>query len=106
MLPSITRSDPAFFEQEYWRGRIWPPMNDLVYEALQYAGMEEEKRLLAASSRAIFLREWRAHGHVHENYSGIDGTGCGVERSCSFYHWGGLLGYIALTQAENEQPKA
>ena len=99
-LPSISRSDPAYPEQEYWRGRIWPPMNYLVYEALQHANMEEEKRLLAASSREIFLREWREHGHVHENYSGIDGTGCGVDRSCSFYHWGGLLGYIAITQAD------
>ncbi|MCR5782411.1 MAG: hypothetical protein K6G90_06690 [Clostridia bacterium] len=98
MLPSISRSDPAFADQDYWRGRIWPPMNYLVYEALRFSGMKNEMRLLAESSRNILLREWREHGHVHENYSGIDGSGCGVENSCSFYHWGGLLGYIAIIQ--------
>ena len=98
MLPSISRSDPAYADQDYWRGRIWPPMNYLVYEALRACGMEEEMRLLADSSRKILLREWREHGHVHENYSGIDGAGCGVENSCGFYHWGGLLGYIAIEQ--------
>lgn len=60
--------------------------------------LKPEMRLLAESSRNIILREWCEHGHVHENYSGIDGSGCGVENSCSFYHWGGLLGYIAIIQ--------
>ncbi len=98
MLPSISRRDPAYAEQDYWRGRIWPPMNCLVFEALRFCGMEAEARQLAESSRKILLREWTEHGHVHENYSGIDGSGCGVENSCAFYHWGGLLGYIAIVQ--------
>ncbi|MCR5041978.1 MAG: hypothetical protein K6C36_07785 [Clostridia bacterium] len=96
MLPSISRSDPAFPEQDYWRGRIWAPMNYLVYEALGFAGLTEEQGLLADSSRRIFLKEWKEHGHVHENYSAVDGSGCGVENSNCFYHWGGLLGYIAI----------
>ena len=33
-LPSIARNDPAFGDQNYWRGRIWAPMNFLVYLAL------------------------------------------------------------------------
>ena len=102
MLPSISRRDPAFPDQDYWRGRIWAPMNYLVYEALDHAGMAEEKRLLAASSRRVLLKEWEEHGHVHENYSGIDGTGCGKLNSNNFYHWGGLLGYVAILEAEKE----
>ena len=31
MIPSIARNDPAFKDQNYWRGRIWGPMNYLVY---------------------------------------------------------------------------
>ncbi len=102
MLPSISRSDPAYAEQDYWRGRIWPPMNLLVFEALHSRGMQAQARLLAASSRRILLREWLEHGHVHENYSGIDGSGCGVENSCAFYHWGGLLGYLAIVLGEED----
>lgn len=101
MLPSISRSDKAYPEQEYWRGRIWPPMNYLVYEALKEAGMTDEARLLAQSSRNILLGEWLEKGHVHENYSGIDGSGCHDSSNC-FYHWGGLLGYIAITESGAE----
>ena len=97
MLPSISRADPAYPDQDYWRGRIWAPMNYLVYEALTEAGMTREARLLAQSSKRILLGEWLQRGHVHENYSGNDGTGC-HETSNSFYHWGGLLGYIAITE--------
>lgn len=103
MLPSVTRSDPAYPEQDYWRGRIWAPMNYLVYEAPTEAGMEEEKRLLAASSRKVLLKEWVEHGHVHENYSGDTGEGCDKPNSSNFYHWGGLLGYIAIKQKEHEK---
>ena len=99
MLPSISRSDPAFPDQDYWRGRIWAPMNYLVYEALSEAGMDAEKRLLAASSLKVLLGEWEEHGHVHENYSGIDGQGCDKPNSNNFYHWGGLLGYIAVVES-------
>ena len=105
MLPSISRSDPAFEDQDYWRGRIWAPMNLLVFEALRLSGMKKEARLLAASSVKILLREWLEHGHVHEHYSALDGAGCGVENSCEFYHWGGLLGYIAIVQEELDREK-
>ena len=102
MLPSVSRSDPAYPDQDYWRGRIWAPMNYLVYEALSEAGMEEEMRILAASSRKLLLKEWDERGHVHENYNGTTGEGCDKPNSNNFYHWGGLLGYIAVMQAKKD----
>ena len=30
VLPSITRDDPSFPRQRYWKGAIWPPLNFLV----------------------------------------------------------------------------
>lgn len=96
IMPSIARNDPAYPDQSYWRGRIWAPMNYLVYEAMKFAGLEDDAHVLAEKSEELLLKEWRAHGHVHENYSGDDGWGCGVSNSDKFYHWGGLLGFIAI----------
>ena len=35
VVPSSPRNDPAFKDQNYWRGRIWGPMNFLVYLGLR-----------------------------------------------------------------------
>ncbi len=99
ILPSIARNDPAYPDQDYWRGRIWAPMNFLVYLGLRRYHLHQACADLAQKSAALLLAEWRAHGHVHENYSGDTGEGCDRPNSDCFYHWGGLLGAIALIQA-------
>ncbi|MCS6992981.1 MAG: trehalase family glycosidase [Anaerolineales bacterium] len=99
MLPSIARNDPAYPEQRYWRGKVWAPMNYLVYLGLRRHGLKDACRDLAEKSAALLLREWREHGHVHENYTCTTGWGCDKPDSDRFYHWGGLLGLIALTEA-------
>lgn len=99
VLPSISRDDPAYPDQHYWRGRIWPPMNFLVYLGLRRYGLGQARAELARKSAELLLQEWRAHGHVHENYCGNTGWGCPYEWSDRFYHWGGLLGAIALIEA-------
>ncbi|MCL2742006.1 MAG: hypothetical protein FWE70_07895, partial [Oscillospiraceae bacterium] len=96
LLPSITRDDPAYKDQEYWRGRIWAPMNLLAYLAMRKKGLSDECRVLAERSENLLLKEWRLHGHVHENYHAETGMGCGVSSSDRFYHWGGLLALVAL----------
>jgi neutral trehalase len=98
IMPSIARNDPAYPEQEYWRGRIWAPMNYLVYLGLCNYDLPQARHDLAEKSRALLLKEWRAHGHVHENYSADSGEGCDSAHSDRFYHWGGLLGLIALLE--------
>jgi len=100
IIPTIARNDPAFPEHGYWRGRIWAPTNFLTYTALKYAGLKKECDDLARKSEELLLKEWRLYGHVHENYSCYDGLGCGLPCSDKFYHWGGLLAYIALDNAE------
>ena len=96
IIPTIARNDPAFPEHGYWRGRIWAPTNFLAYAAMKHAGLKKECGDLAKKSEELLLKEWRLHGHVHENYSCYDGLGCGLHSSDKFYHWGGLLAYIAL----------
>jgi len=98
-IPTITANDPAFPEQVYWRGKIWPPMNWLIYVGCRMAGETEAATAVAAKSSAVLLKEWREHGHVHENYTATTGMGCDKEDSDRFHHWGGLLGLPALIEA-------
>lgn len=99
LLPSIARNDPAYPEQDYWRGRIWAPMNFLVYLGLRKQGLLDASKQLADRSAALILKEWLNHGHVHENYSGDTGEGCDKDNSDRYYHWGGLLSFLALMEA-------
>jgi neutral trehalase len=99
MLPSIARGDPGYKDQNYWRGRIWAPMNYLAYISLRRAGQGEACRVLAEKSKNLILKEWTEEGHVHENYNGDTGDGDDVKNSDRFYHWGGLLSFIALMEA-------
>ncbi len=94
IIPSIARNDPAFKDQNYWRGRIWGPMNYLVYLGLRNYDQPEVSRQFAEKSYDLFLQEWKKNGHVHENYNGMTGAGDDVQSSDRFYHWGALLGYI------------
>lgn len=99
ILPSIARNDPAYADQDYWRGRIWGPMNFLVYLGLRNYDLPQARKDLAEKSAKLLLKEWLKKGHVHENYNGDTGEGCDVGNSDAFYHWGGLLGMIALIEA-------
>ncbi len=101
VIPSIARNDPAFQDQDYWRGRIWGPMNYLVYLGLKkYSNpvVVKARQELAAKSLELFLRDWRQNAHVHENYNAITGAGDDVSSSDRFYHWGALLGLMELEE--------
>lgn len=106
VIPSISRKDANFPVQKYWQGRVWPPMNFLCYEGLRRCGFHAEADELAAKSEALFLKEWREEGHIHENYNAITADGDDVNpddpegSSDPIYTWGGLLAYIALDARE------
>lgn len=98
VMPSIARNDAAYPEQDYWRGRIWAPMNYLVYMAMDAHDLKEAQKDLAEKSATLLLKEWLEMGHIHENYDGDTGEGCNVENSDKYYHWGALLSYIKLRE--------
>ena len=95
-LPSISKSDPSYIKQTYWQGRVWAPMNYLVFRALKTTGANDVCEALATRSKELILKEWISHGHIHENYDPETGEGCNNPRSDPFYHWGGLLAYMSL----------
>ncbi|RIQ10843.1 MGH1-like glycoside hydrolase domain-containing protein [Jiangella rhizosphaerae] len=84
--------------QGYWAGRVWPPVNLLVYLGLLRSGRTEDRQWLAERSAALVVREWELHRHVHENYSAVTGNGCDFPDSEPFYSWGALLSLIPLIE--------
>ena len=103
VIPAIERDDAAFHDQDYWRGRIWGPMNYLVYLGLMNYDDAAARKEFAQKSYDLFLKEWKEKGHVHENYNAILGTGDDVSSSDRFYHWGALLGYVEYLDQGGER---
>jgi len=104
IIPSIARDDPAFHQQDYWRGRIWGPMNYLVYLGLRNYNDPAATREFAQKSWGLFQREWLTNGYVYENYNAITGMSGDVPNSDRFYHWGALLALIDLRQQTSPPP--
>jgi hypothetical protein len=103
VIPATPRNDPAFQDQQYWRGRIWGPMNYLVYLGLRNYDQPHARAELARKSLQLFLGEWNTTRHVHENYNAITGSGDDVSSSDRFYHWGALLALMNYMEA-NDPP--
>lgn len=98
MIPSVPRHDPTFSEQLYWRGRIWPPMNFLVYLGLHRYRLDAARKELVAKSVAVLTRNWREQRTVPENFSAIDGSGGVGAHTHSLLTWGGLMGFMAMIE--------
>lgn len=98
VIPATPRNDPAFKDNIYWRGRIWAPLNFLVYMGLRNYNFPEVRKELSRKSKDLLLKSWLSQGYVFENYNADTGVGDDVLRSDKFYHWGALLGYISLIE--------
>jgi len=98
VIPSIARDVPAFKDQEYWRGRIWGPMNFLVYLGFRNYNLPAARADLAARSKRLMMKSWESERAIYENYNAIDGRGSDVRSSDAFYHWGALLGVLSLLE--------
>jgi len=95
IMPSIAFNDPGY-NNDYWRGRVWGPMNFLVYMGMRNYGLEKARKDLVEKSKSLFLTQWLDNGYICENYNSATGE-CDDVRNCDlFYHWGALLGFIAL----------
>ncbi len=52
IMPSIAKNDLAYPEQDYWRGRIWAPMNWLVYIGLtNYTILDDAREAMVDKSK-------------------------------------------------------
>lgn len=94
VLPTISRNDPLFPEQQYWRGTIWPPMNYLVYQGVKRYAFDETAGELARRSVALFLRSWEDYQLCRENYDSRTGEGGGQR----YQSWGPLFALIGVEE--------
>ena len=95
VLPTISRDDPAFADQQYWRGSIWPPMNYLVLQGLRRYGFRSLAAELARRGADMFLADRRRTGMCRENFDSRTGRGCGRR----FQSWAPLFALGALEEA-------
>ena len=98
VMPAIARDVPGFADQDYWRGRIWGPMNFLVYLGLRNYDLQGARTDLAQRSARLLLKSWHSDRAVYENYNANTGAGNDVRSSDAYYHWGALLGVIELLE--------
>ena len=101
-MPSVARSNPAYSDQKYWRGQIWPPQVLWTYLSLRRAGWLDEAWALAQTASGMLLREWRENNYCPENYNGDTGRLSGSPH----YNWGTLMGEIALSEFLQLTPDA
>ena len=100
VLPTIARDDPAFDDQHYWRGSIWPPMNYLVLQGLRRYGFDELAGSLAWRGALMFLADRRRTGFCRENFDARSGRG----RGHRFQSWGPLFALGAIEEFVNACP--
>ena len=98
VIPSVARNVEGFSDQAYWRGRVWGPMNFLVYLGLRNYELPDARPDLVRRSHDLLMKSWRADGAIYENYNAITGRGDDVTSSDAFYHWGALLGVMTLLE--------
>ena len=75
IMPSIARNDSGFKDNDYWRGRIWAPMNFLVYCGLKNYNLPDARKDLVEKSEKLILKSWFGEHHVYENYNSVTGVG-------------------------------
>jgi len=102
VLPTISRNDPRFPEQQYWRGTIWPPMNYLVYQGIKRYGFDRIAGELAQRSVALFLKSWEEYQLCRENYDSRTGEGGGQR----YQSWGPLFALIGVEEFLDVTPWA
>lgn len=109
-LPSMAKDDVTYISQDYWRGRVWTPMLQLVYWGLsEYTSAAARGATdgLVAQSKALLLREWHGYNssngyagtgrRVYENYGADTAEGYAYSSSAApMYAWGALSGFIGL----------
>ncbi|MFW6131177.1 MAG: amylo-alpha-1,6-glucosidase [Candidatus Aminicenantaceae bacterium] len=94
VIPTISRDDEAFKDQQYWRGAVWPPTNYLVYQGLKNYNFDAVASEFARKSSDLFLQTWEYFQLCPENFDSRTGKPGGKR----YQSWGPLFALIALEE--------
>jgi len=94
VIPTISRDDPSYKDQQRWRGAIWPPTNYLIYQGLKAYHFDAIASELAKKSSDLFLRTWDNFQLCPENFDSRTGEAGGQR----YQSWGSLFALIALEE--------
>ena len=100
VIPTISRNNPAYRYQEYWKGDIWGPTNYLVLQGLLNYAPPAVLHAFARKSVRLFMNNWNKTGVWSENYSATTG----LAEHDPHYSWGALLPAIGLQAICNVMP--
>jgi len=100
ILPTVAYDDPVWPQQDYWKGKVWAPVNYLVFQGLRRYASPDVIDEFAQKSVSLFMRNWTAKGVCGENYLSKDGT----QSSDSHYTWGALLCLVGLESIVHTEP--
>jgi neutral trehalase len=92
VLPTLPYDDPLWPTQNYWKGKVWAPVNYLVFQGLKRYASPELQAEFARKSVDIFMRNWTAKRVCGENYLSTTGD----QSSDPHYTWGALMCLIGL----------
>jgi len=104
VLPNATRDDPAFADNVYWRGRIWPNVNYMVWLGLRRYGFMAEASKLASQSYKLFMKSWSTDRIAAENYNAVTGEAMDQGDTDPFYIWAAMLPLMAAGEIVDFDP--
>jgi Mannosylglycerate hydrolase MGH1-like glycoside hydrolase domain len=94
ILPTISRDDPLYKDQQSWRGAIWPPTNYLVYQGLKAYQLDAVASEFAKKSSDLFLRNWNNFQLCPQNFDSRTGEAAGQR----YQTWSPLFALIGLEE--------
>jgi hypothetical protein len=94
VIPTVSRDNQEFADQDYWRGKIWAPVNYLIYQGLKAYGFDAVASEFANKSAELFMRSWVNFQICPENFD----SRTGEAGELRYQSWGPLLGLIALEE--------
>jgi len=100
ILPTLAYDDPLFAKQDYWNGKVWGPVNYLVFQGVKRYATPEVKAEFARKSVELFMQNWTQNGTCGENFSSTTGK----QSSDPNYTWGALLCLVGVEAVIDQQP--
>ena len=94
VCPTISRDDPAFPAQGYWRGTVWGPTTYLTFLGVRKYATDAESIDYAEKSVRLFMENWLVDGTCRENFN----IKTFKSSSDPHYTWGALMCLLGLEQ--------